>query len=117
MREKKEKFKKKCSPFERLEMAWVFLFQSRLPLTTFFNCTTNLLKRLGIEGLVMFKRDIQFDADNYTITAPSSTDGAQDVTISVSDKVTVNIEVEKDKNTQRGRVKMTLVHPVDSSSL
>jgi exosome complex exonuclease DIS3/RRP44 len=66
----------------------------------------------------MFKRDIQFDADNYTITAPSSAaDGAKDITISVFDKVTVNIEVEKDKNTQRGRVKMTLVHPIDSSSL
>jgi len=60
----------------------------------------------------MFKRDIKFDADNYTITVP----GAEgEVTIAVFDKVTVNIEVEKDKNTQRGRVKMTLVHPIDSS--
>ena len=60
----------------------------------------------------MFKRDIKFDADNYTITVP----GAKgEVTIAVFDKVTVNIEVEKDKNTQRGRVKMTLVHPIDSS--
>lgn len=66
----------------------------------------------------MFKREIQFDADNYTITVPASTTpGAADVTISVFDKVTVNIEVEKDKNTQRGRVKMTLVQPVDSSSM
>ena len=63
----------------------------------------------------MFKREIQFDADNYTITVPRST--AENVVISVFDKVKVNIEVEKDKNTQRGRVKMTLVHPVDSSSL
>ena len=62
----------------------------------------------------MFKRDNQFDADNYTITVPS---GGKDVTISVFDKVEVSIEVEKDKNTQRGRVKMTLVHPVDSRSL
>jgi exosome complex exonuclease DIS3/RRP44 len=69
---------------------------------------------LGIEGLVMFKRDTQFDADNYTITVPS---GGKDVTISVFDKVEVSIEVENDKNTQRGRVKMTLVHPVDSRSL
>jgi exosome complex exonuclease DIS3/RRP44 len=62
----------------------------------------------------MFKRDTQFDAGNYTITVPS---GGKDVTISVFDKVEVSIEVEKDKNTQRGRVKMTLVHPVDSRSL
>jgi exosome complex exonuclease DIS3/RRP44 len=70
--------------------------------------------RLGIEGLVMFQREIQFDADNYTITVPTSSANA---VISVFDKVKVNIEVEKDKNTQRGRVKMTLVHPVDSGSL
>ncbi|KAG6892808.1 hypothetical protein C0993_002840, partial [Termitomyces sp. T159_Od127] len=73
---------------------------------------------LGIEGLVMFKREIRFDADSYTITVPaSSAPGAKEVTISVFDKVTVNIEVEKDKNTQRGKVKMTLVEPVDSSSM
>ncbi|KAK7690492.1 hypothetical protein QCA50_005590 [Cerrena zonata] len=70
--------------------------------------------RLGIEGLVMFKRDTQFDADNYTITVPSSNG---DATIAVFDKVTVRIAVERDANTQRGKVKMTLVSPIDSSSL
>ncbi|KAG5717375.1 hypothetical protein E4T56_gene1920, partial [Termitomyces sp. T112] len=60
------------------------------------------VSKLGIEGLVMFKREIRFDADNYTITVPSSIPGTSEVTISVFDKVTVNIEVEKDKNTQRG---------------
>ena len=71
--------------------------------------------RLGIEGLVMFKRDTQFDAENYTITVPSSSSST--TTIAVFDKVKVQIEVEKDKNTQRGRVKMTLIHPVDSRNL
>lgn len=65
----------------------------------------------------MFKRDTQFDAENYTITVPSPDAGKPDVTISVFDKVAVKIEVEKDKNTQRGRVKMTLVSPVDSRAL
>lgn len=82
---------------------------------TFRNGLGVFVSKLGIEGLVMFKRDNQFDADNYTITVPSG--GGKDVTISVFDKVEVSIEVEKDKNTQRGRVKMTLVHPVDSRSL
>lgn len=63
----------------------------------------------------MFKRDVQFDADNYTVVVPSG-EGAS-VAISVFDKVKVRIEVEKDKNTQRGRVKMTLVSPVDSKGL
>jgi exosome complex exonuclease DIS3/RRP44 len=69
----------------------------------------------------MFKRDItQFDADNYAVTIPGSSTavpGDKDVTISVFDKVVVNIEVEKDKNTQKGKVKMTLVHPINSRAL
>jgi exosome complex exonuclease DIS3/RRP44 len=69
---------------------------------------------LGIEGLVTFKKDIKFDAGNYVITVPGP---SGDVAISVFDKVVVNIEVEQDKNTQRGKVKMTLVSPVNSSGL
>ncbi|EIM90480.1 RNB-domain-containing protein [Stereum hirsutum FP-91666 SS1] len=84
---------------------------------TFRNGLGVFVSKLGIEGLVMFKRETQFDADNYTITVPSSEAGGKDVEIAVFDKVTVAIEVEKDKNTQRGRVKMTLVTPVDSSAL
>ena len=71
-------------------------------------------RRLGIEGLVTFKREIQFDADNYTITVPA---GSQEVTISVFDKVKVVVEVEQDKNTQRGRVVMALSQPIDSRTL
>jgi exosome complex exonuclease DIS3/RRP44 len=71
--------------------------------------------RLGIEGLVTFKRETKFDPDQYTIAVPSHDD--KDVTVAVFDKVTVSVSVEKDKNTQRGRVKMTLVKPVDSRAL
>ncbi|TBU24927.1 RNB-domain-containing protein [Dichomitus squalens] len=72
------------------------------------------VSRLGIEGLVTFKHEIQFDADNYTITVPA---GGQEITISVFDKVKVEVEVEQDKNTQRGRVVMALSQPIDSRSL
>ncbi|EJF61412.1 RNB-domain-containing protein [Dichomitus squalens LYAD-421 SS1] len=72
------------------------------------------VSRLGIEGLVTFKHEIQFDADNYTITVPAR---GQEITISVFDKVKVVIEVEQDKNTQRGRVVMALSQPIDSRSL
>jgi exosome complex exonuclease DIS3/RRP44 len=68
------------------------------------------LFRLGIEGLVTFKHDMQFDAETYMITVNGTT-------IAVFDKVTVRIEVEKDKNTQRGKVKMSLVNPIDSRNL
>ena len=76
-----------------------------------------LLSRLGIEGLVMFKGETQFDAENYSITVPSHVAGGEDVKLSVFDKVVVQIEVEKDKNTQRGKVKMTLAEPIDSRML
>ena len=65
----------------------------------------------------MFKRATQFDAENYTITVPSLSSTDEMKTIAVFDKVKVRIEVEKDKNTQLGRVKMTLIDPVDSRNL
>lgn len=71
-----------------------------------------VLCRLGLEGLVMFKGETQFDPENYQISVPSV---QGDTTIAVFDKVKVQIEVEKDKNTQRGKVKMTLVEPVVSA--
>lgn len=51
----------------------------------------------------------QFDADNYTTTVPSVDSQVQ---ISVFDKVVVD-EVERDKNTQREKVVMRMVSPVD----
>lgn len=69
--------------------------------------------RLGLEGLVLFKREIKFDAENYTISV-STQSPDECTTIAVFDRVMVNIEVEKDPNTQRGRVKMTLLSPIDS---
>ncbi|KAF8583853.1 RNB-domain-containing protein [Ramaria rubella] len=82
---------------------------------TFRNGLGVFVFKLGIEGLVTFKRETKFDPEQYTITVPARDGG--DVTVAVFDKVTVSISVEKDKNTQRGRVKMTLVKPIDSSSL
>lgn len=82
---------------------------------TFRNGLGVFVSKLGIEGLVMFKRDMQFDAENYTIMVPSAMGEVK--AIAVFDKVKVRIEVEKDRNTQRGRVKMTLVDPVDLRNL
>jgi exosome complex exonuclease DIS3/RRP44 len=57
----------------------------------------------------MFTGEPKYDAENYTLTVPSPENG--EVTIAVFDRVTVRIELEKDKNTQRGKVKMVLVDP------
>lgn len=80
-----------------------------------FQYVFNPIDRLGIEGLVTFKRDVKFDQEQYTITLQDL--NGKDVTIRIFDKVVVSISVEKDKNTQRGKVKMSLVKPVDTSSL
>ena len=67
--------------------------------------TSNPSYRLGIEGLITFKGQIEYDADSYRITAPSPT-GKR--TITVFDKIKVKISVEKDRSTQRGKVRMDL---------
>lgn len=78
---------------------------------------THSTRRLGIEGLVTFKRDMDFDPELYTITLPSPSGGSTGVKIAVFDKVVVGITVEADKNTQRGKVKMALLEPVDSRGM
>ncbi|KAF9529933.1 hypothetical protein CPB83DRAFT_925381 [Crepidotus variabilis] len=77
---------------------------------TFRNGIGIFVSKLGIEGLVTFKKDMLFDAENYTMTVAG-------MVISVFDKVVVRIEVEKDRNTHRGKVKMTLVSPIDSKGM
>ena len=62
----------------------------------------------------MFKRETSFDAENYKITVPAA-DG--EATISVFDKVRVQIEVEKDRKTQRGKVGDCGATAPDSSGL
>jgi len=81
---------------------------------TFTNGIGVFVHRSGIEGLVMFKKDMEFDSDAYTVTLRTP---QGPVTVAVFDKVKVNITVETDKNTQRGKVHMTLAAPVDSRNL
>ena len=66
--------------------------------------------------MVLFKREPKFDAENYTVTI-TDPKSQKDVTIAVFDKVSVRITVEKDKNTQRGAVKMVLASPIDSRGM
>jgi exosome complex exonuclease DIS3/RRP44 len=72
--------------------------------------------RLGLEGVVTFKKPIEFDAQNYAVTLPGPA-GEAGVRVAVFDRVAVHVEVEKDRNTQRGRVKMSLAEPVDSRGM
>ncbi|TFK29229.1 mitotic control protein dis3 [Coprinopsis marcescibilis] len=91
------------------------IIEEAFVIRTFRNGLGVFINSLGIEGLVTFKKDMQFDAENYNVVIQPS--GVEPVTISVFDKVKVRLEVEKDKNTQRGRVKMTLASPLDSRNM
>ncbi|GAA5953845.1 hypothetical protein JCM8115_004175 [Rhodotorula mucilaginosa] len=82
----------------------------------FRNGLAVFVSQFGLEGLVTFKRDNEYDAESYEITVPKDASGEK-VTIGVFDKVEVEISVEKDKNTQRGKVVMHLIQPVDSRGM
>ncbi|GAA6017904.1 hypothetical protein JCM11491_001210 [Sporobolomyces phaffii] len=81
----------------------------------FRNGVAVFVNQFGLEGLVTFKRDNEYDAETYEITVPDK--NGDKVKIGVFDKVVVEIGVEKDKNTQRGKVVMALCEPVDSRGL
>jgi hypothetical protein len=69
--------------------------------------------RLGLEGLITFSKDShEYDAEQYQLAVPNSEGNKVD--ISVFDTVVVDISLEKDKQTQRSKVKMALVSPADS---
>lgn len=78
--------------------------------------SSDLLFRLGLEGLITFSKDTHnFDPENDVLSLP--TPAGTNVDVAVFDRVKVGITVEKDKNTQRGKVVMRLVDPVDSDTL
>ncbi|GAA5882413.1 hypothetical protein JCM1840_000408 [Sporobolomyces johnsonii] len=83
----------------------------------FRNGVAVFVNQFGLEGLVTFKRDLEYDAETYEIVVPDKDKEGNKVKIGVFDKVTVEIGVEKDKNTQRGKVVMSLIDPVDSRGL
>ncbi|WVQ84127.1 hypothetical protein IAT38_006274 [Cryptococcus sp. DSM 104549] len=83
---------------------------------TFKNGLAVFVSKLGLEGLITFTKDTHnYDAENYTISIP--TPDGKEVQVSVFDKITVDVSIEKDKNTQRGKVKMVMVSPVASEVL
>ncbi|CAE6442699.1 unnamed protein product [Rhizoctonia solani] len=80
----------------------------------FRNGLSVFVSKLGIEGLVTFKNEQEFDPESYSLTLPSPSGTAK---VAVFDRVRVQIRVEQDKNTLRGKVKMSLISPIDSTGL
>ncbi|KNZ49562.1 hypothetical protein VP01_493g5 [Puccinia sorghi] len=82
----------------------------------------NGLAVYGLEGLIKFKEDQEYDGERYEIrikgsSSPLTASPAPSVRIGIFDKVQVGISTEQDRSTQRGRVKMVLLRPIDSSLL
>jgi len=77
---------------------------------TFRNGVAVFVSQYGLEGLITFRGECALEADEYRVTIPAALSGlARDVTLGIFDRCTVEIGVEKDKNTQRARTKMALV--------
>lgn len=77
---------------------------------TFRNGLAVYVNQYGLEGLITFKSECQYDGDAYTMTIPAAVSGlSHDVTLGIFDRCTVEIGIERDRNTRRGRTKMALV--------
>lgn len=88
----------------------VKLREEAFVIRAFRNGVAVFVNAFGLEGLITFKQDCEYDAENYVVKVPAHVSGlSKDIELGVFDKCTVEIGVEKDKSTQRGRVKMALV--------
>ncbi|WFD41935.1 exosome catalytic subunit dis3 [Malassezia psittaci] len=77
---------------------------------TFRNGLAVFVSQFGLEGLITFKQDCEFNPDTYQVTIPAKISGLpKDLTVGIFDRCKVEIGVEKDRSTKRGRVKMALV--------
>ncbi|TIC17179.1 RNB-domain-containing protein [Wallemia mellicola] len=82
---------------------------------TFRNGLAVFIPTLGLEGLITFKKPIEFISEDFKIIVQDASSNQH--TISVFDVVDVEIFVENDKNTQRSKLKMVLKSPLDSTNL
>ncbi|PLW53468.1 hypothetical protein PCANC_05970 [Puccinia coronata f. sp. avenae] len=105
-----------------------FVSAEAFVIRTFRNGLAVFVFEYGLEGLIKFKEDQEYDGERYEIhvntpAGQKSQKAAGDehppppVKIGVFDKVLVGISTEQDRSTQRGRVKMVLLRPFDSSLL
>lgn len=92
---------------------------------TFRNGLAVFVSEYGLEGLIKFKQDQEYDPEQYEVKLTAGTQQGRDpkrpakepVKIGIFDKVQVGISTEQDKSTQRGRVKMVLLSPINSAHL
>lgn len=96
---------------EKAAATEVKLREQAFVIRAFRNGVSVFVHRYGLEGLITFKSGgCEYDAEDYSVLVPSSVSGlSKDVRLGVFDRCEVLIGVEKDKSTQRSKVKMELV--------
>ena len=86
------------------------LIEEAFVIRAFRNGLAVFVHKYGLEGVITFKQDCEFDAEKFQVTIPSAVSGLKkDITLGIFDRCKVEIGVEKDKSTQRSKTKMSLV--------
>lgn len=76
----------------------------------FRNGLAVFVNQFGLEGLITFNQEVEFDQDNHQINIPTSISGlSKDLELGIFDQCTVQIGLTKDDATKRGKVSMILV--------
>lgn len=76
----------------------------------FRNGLAVFVNQFGLEGLITFNDEVEFDQDNYQVTIPKHVSALnKNLKLGIFDQCTVQIGVTKDANTKRGKVSMHLV--------
>jgi exosome complex exonuclease DIS3/RRP44 len=85
------------------------LIEEAFVIRTFRNGVAVYVHKYGLEGVITFKQDCEFDAENFVVTLPGSVSGLpKDLSLGIFDRCKVQIGVEKDRSTLRSKTKMTL---------
>ncbi|KAG0151896.1 hypothetical protein CROQUDRAFT_650470 [Cronartium quercuum f. sp. fusiforme G11] len=82
----------------------------------FRNGLAVFVSQYGLEGLIKFKCETDYDSEKYEISVKGEKEEEEGkmIKIGIFDRVIVEISTEQDKSTQRGKVKMCLVEPIKS---
>lgn len=88
----------------------VQLVEEAFVIRAFRNGVAVFVSKYGLEGVITFKQDCDYDAEAFQVTVPAAVSGlARDLTLGIFDRCKVEIGVEKDKSTMRSKTKMALV--------
>jgi exosome complex exonuclease DIS3/RRP44 len=93
-----------------LDQQSVQLVEEAFVIRAFRNGVAVFVNKYGLEGLITFPKDCEFDAEEFKVTIPKDISGFKhDLTLGIFDSCRVAIGVKQDKSTMRSAVAMALV--------